>query len=100
DEAARALANRVRGTNPWPGAAVMTPGGRLLIWRATAIPHAAAATPGALVTSGSGATCIATGDGLLLPTLVQPENRKAMAWEEFLRGARLGVGARVPSLAA
>jgi len=100
DEAARALANRVRGTNPWPGAAVMTPGGRLLIWRATAIPHAAAAAPGELVTSGSGATCIATGDGLLLPTLVQPENRKAMAWEEFLRGARLGAGARVTSLAA
>jgi methionyl-tRNA formyltransferase len=90
----------VRGTNPWPGAAVMTPAGRLLIWRAAVIPHAAASLPGALVTSGPGATCIATGDGLLLPTLVQPENKKAMAWEDFLRGARLGAGARVTSLAA
>ena len=34
------------------------------------------------------------------PTLVQPENKKAMAWEDFLRGARLGAGARVTSLAA
>ena len=100
EEPARALANRVRGTNPWPGAAVMTPAGRLLIWRAAVIPHAAASLPGALVTSGPGATCIATGDGLLLPTLVQPENKKAMAWEDFLRGARLGAGARVTSLAA
>ena len=100
EEPARALANRVRGTNPWPGAAVMTPAGRLLIWRAAVIPHAAAEPPGALVTSGPGATCIATGDGLLLPTLVQPENKKAMAWEEFLRGARLGAGARVTSLVA
>ena len=100
EEPARALANRVRGTNPWPGAAVMTPAGRLLIWRAAVIPHAAASQPGALVTSGPGATCIATGDGLLLPTLVQPENKKAMAWEDFLRGARLGAGARVTSLAA
>ena len=100
DEPARALVNRVRGTNPWPGAAVMTPAGRLLIWRATVIPHSAAAAPGALVTSRTGATGIATGDGLLLPTLVQPENKKAMAWEEFLRGARFGAGARVTSLAA
>ena len=100
EEPARALANRVRGTNPWPGAAVMTPAGRLLIWRAAAIPHAATSLPGALVTSGPGATCIATGDGLLLPTLVQPENKKAMAWEDFLRGARLGAGARVTSLTA
>jgi methionyl-tRNA formyltransferase len=100
EEPARALANRVRGTNPWPGAAVMTPAGRLLIWRAAVIPHAAAEPPGRLVTSGPGATCIATGDGLLLPTLVQPENKKAMAWEDFLRGARLGAGARVTSLAA
>ena len=100
EEPARALANRVRGTNPWPGAAVMTPAGRLLIWRAAVIPHAAAEPSGALVTSGPGATCIATGDGLLLPTLVQPENKKAMAWEDFLRGARLGAGARVTSLAA
>jgi methionyl-tRNA formyltransferase len=100
EEPARALANRVRGTNPWPGAAVMTPAGRLLIWRAAVIPHAATSRPGALVTSGPGATCIATGDGLLLPTLVQPENKKAMAWEDFLRGARLGAGTRVTSLAA
>jgi methionyl-tRNA formyltransferase len=100
EEPARALTNRVRGTNPWPGAAVMTPAGRLLIWRAAVIPHPAAEPPGALVMSGPGATCIATGDGLLLPTLVQPENKKAMAWEDFLRGARLGAGARVTSLAA
>ena len=36
--------------------------------------------------------CIATGQGLLLPVQVQPENRKAMAWEDFLRGARLAAG--------
>ena len=33
-EPARDLVNRVRGCNPWPGAALVTPGGRLLIWRA------------------------------------------------------------------
>jgi hypothetical protein len=37
---------------------------------------------------------------LLLPVLVQPENRKAMAWEDFLRGARLPPGARVTEIGA
>jgi len=99
-EPARDLVNRVRGCNPWPGAAVMTPVGRLLIWRAAAVPHPSAAAPGTLVQSGPGATCIATGKGLFLPALVQPENRKAMAWEDFLRGARLPPGAQVSEIRA
>jgi len=93
EEPAPSLVNRIRGTNPWPGAAVMTPAGRLLIWRATAVPHASAVPPGTLISSGPGALAVATGEGLLLPVQVQPENRKAMAWEDFLRGARLSAGA-------
>ena len=97
---ARELVNRVRGCNPWPGAAVMTPAGRLLVWRAVAVPHATRAEPGTLVTSGPGALCIATGEGLILPVQVQPENRKAMAWEDFLRGSRMGPGARIAEISA
>lgn len=102
-EPARDMVNRVRGCNPWPGAALMTPAGRLLIWRAAALPDAATAPPGTLLSltplgrgglKGEG-LAIATGDGLLLPIEVQPENRKAMPWQDFLRGARLRPGARV-----
>jgi methionyl-tRNA formyltransferase len=100
DDPARELVNRVRGANPWPGACVMTPAGRLIIWRAAAVPHPSTATPGTLVLSGPGATCVATGSGLLLPVEVQPESRKPMAWEEFLRGARLGPGAMIMELGA
>jgi methionyl-tRNA formyltransferase len=96
----RDLVNRVRGCNPWPGAAVMTPQGRLLIWRAVTVPHPSDAAPGTLVQGGPGATCIATGQGLFLPALVQPENRRAMAWEDFLRGARLPPAARVTEIGA
>jgi methionyl-tRNA formyltransferase len=95
---ARDLANRVRGCNPWPGAALMTPAGRLLLWRAAVVPHPATATPGTLVATGPGAICIATGHGMLLPLEVQPESRNSMPWESFLRGARLGPGARVEEL--
>ena len=95
EEPARALADRVRGVNPWPGALAVTPAGRLVIWRAAVVPHAADAAPGTLVAAGPGATCVATGHHLLLPILVQPESRKPMPWEDFLRGARLGPGARL-----
>jgi methionyl-tRNA formyltransferase len=99
-EPAHDLVNRVRGCNPWPGAALITPAGRLLIWRATALP-AVTAPPGTLVPcsplspQGADTLAITTGDGLLLPLEVQPENRKAMRWADFLRGARLAPGARV-----
>ena len=104
---ARDLVNRIRGCNPWPGAALVTPVGRLLIWRARALPGAAPAPPGTLLPlsplgrgqgegpEGQGSLGIATGSGILLPLEVQPENRKAMPWADFLRGARLEPGARV-----
>jgi methionyl-tRNA formyltransferase len=98
-EPARDLANRVRGCNPWPGAAGMTPAGRLLIWRASAVPGAPTGEPGTLVAS-DGSVAIATGDGLLRPRTVQPDSRKAMTWEDFLRGARLGAGARFTEVRA
>jgi len=97
-EPASALINRVRGCNPWPGAALMTPAGRLLLWRATAMRHPAEAPPGTLVATPSAGIGIVTGDGLLVPTEVQPESRRAMGWQEFLRGARLGPGARVTEI--
>ena len=96
--AAHALANRVRGCNPWPGAAVMTPAGRILIWRAGALSDIAAGPPGTLVACGAGALGVATGDGILLPLEVQPEGKKAMPWADFLRGSRLAPGARLTAL--
>lgn len=110
-EPARDLVNRIRGCNPWPGAALVTPVGRLLIWRARALPGPAAAPPGTLLPlaplgrgqaeglEGEGGSLgIATGTGILLPLEVQPDNRKAMPWADFLRGARLEAGARVTEL--
>jgi methionyl-tRNA formyltransferase len=96
-EPARALANRIRGCNPWPGAALMTPAGRLVIWRATIVREGGNAAPGTLVPA-SASMAIATGDGLLLPTEVQPDNRRPMAWADFLRGSRLSAATRLTEL--
>jgi methionyl-tRNA formyltransferase len=88
------LADRIRGCNPWPGASTATPAGPLRIWRARPLEIAADAVPGTLVEAGA-TLAVASGDGLVLPLEVQPESRRAVGWTEFLRGARLGAGARL-----
>lgn len=91
---ARDLVNLVRGCNPWPGATAATPAGPLAVWRATAIADAPAAPPGTLVEHGR-TLAVAAGDGLLVPTEVQPESRRPMSWPDYLRGARLAAGTRL-----
>jgi methionyl-tRNA formyltransferase len=94
-EPAQALVDRVRGCNPWPGGQALTRHGRLLIWRAAALDEPAGGEPGEIVRSATGALAVATGGGLFLPREVQPENRRIMAWHDYLRGARLGPGSRL-----
>jgi methionyl-tRNA formyltransferase len=89
------LVNRIRGCNPWPGASAATEGGaRLTIWRARAVGRGRLAAPGVLCRV-DGALAVATGDGALVPVEVQPENRRTMPWQAYLRGARLDAGARL-----
>jgi methionyl-tRNA formyltransferase len=91
---ARDLVNLVRGCNPWPGATTVTPGGPLTVWRATAVGESVPAPAGTLVAHGR-TLAVATGDGILVPTEVQPENRRPMPWADYLRGARFSAGASV-----
>jgi methionyl-tRNA formyltransferase len=89
---ARDLVNLVRGCNPWPGATTAAPGGTLTLWRARAV--AGAGAPGTLVPHQH-TLAVATGEGAVLPLEVQPESRRALAWDEFLHGARLAAGQRL-----
>ncbi len=86
------LVNLVRGCNPWPGALTSTPRGLLTLWRARAV-SGIHADPGTLL-AHEGTSVVATGQGGLLPLQVQPENRRALAWADYLRGARLEPGTR------
>jgi methionyl-tRNA formyltransferase len=87
------IVNLIRGCNPWPGASTTTPVGTLTLWRARAIATPSA-TPGRLVAHEE-TMAIACGNGSVLPVDVQPENRKTMRWNDWLRGARLRAGDRV-----
>jgi methionyl-tRNA formyltransferase len=88
------LVNRIRGCNPWPGAITRGPAGTLTIWRATVAESGPAGSPGTLErTPDGGEPAIAAADGWLRPVEVQPENRRAMSWADYLRGTRLTPGA-------
>jgi methionyl-tRNA formyltransferase len=86
------LVNLVRGCNPWPGAGTDAPGGPLTVWRARAV--AGDAPPGTLIPHER-TLAVAAGAGAVLPLEVQPESRRAVAWDDYLRGARLTAGRRL-----
>jgi methionyl-tRNA formyltransferase len=95
NRSARELVDVVRGCNPWPGGLTRGPSGALTIWRATALDAGRTHAPGTLErpTTASGELAIATSNGWLQPVEVQPENRRAMSWSDYLRGARIAAGA-------
>jgi methionyl-tRNA formyltransferase len=90
---AAALANRVRGLSPWPGAYTTTTGGdRWTIWRALALPGPVTKPPGMVVAITTEAIHVATGEGVLAVTELQPANSRRMAVSQYLAGHPTAVG--------
>lgn len=82
---AQELHNLVRGLNPWPGAWLRLPDGRLLKVHETRVREAFGA-PGALLDAGR--ALFACGEGALELLTVQPEGKNRMSGPEWLRGTR------------
>jgi len=88
-----ALANRVRGLSPWPGAyTTVTGDDRWTIWRALALPGPATKPPGVVVAVTSDAIHIATGEGVLAVMELQPANSRRMAVSQYLTGHPVAIG--------
>jgi methionyl-tRNA formyltransferase len=90
---ARILANRVRGLSPMPGAyTTVTGGDRWAIWRARAIPGSVTKPPGTIIAVTTDAIHVATGEGVLAVTELQPTNSRRMAVSQYLPGHPTAVG--------
>lgn len=89
---ATALANRVRGLSPWPGAYTAAGGDRWTIWRALALPGPTAKPPGVVVAVTNEAIHVATGEGVLALLELQPANSRRMAVSQYLAGHTVVVG--------
>lgn len=86
----------VRGLDPWPGTYTYIHGRMLKIWKAYVIPEDKAAemgidteekiSPGMVAAASKKEIITKTGKGYLAITSLQPEGRKRMDTEAFLRG--------------
>ncbi|NWF74534.1 MAG: methionyl-tRNA formyltransferase [Nitrospirae bacterium] len=93
-----ALANRVRGLAPWPGAYTTVAGGdRWTIWRALALPVPATKPPGVVVAITADAIHVATGEGILAVMELQPANSRRMTVPQYLAGHPVPVGLQLGS---
>lgn len=80
--------NQVRSLSPRPGAYAKLGGRRVKILRTRPREDGSAALPGEITTAADGAVLAATGQGMLQLELLQPEGKKVMSAEDFMRGYR------------
>lgn len=94
---AKALANQIRGLNPWPGAYTFGPKGSLKIWRAVPLtPSPAPGQPGQVVALRKGqGFVVAAGSGSLLVQEVQPSGKGRMDAQSFVNGGGVQVGTQL-----
>ncbi len=89
---AKRLRNLIRALNPEPGAFAFFRGKRVKFWMAQVSDEQASLPPGTVAAVDRKNLCIATGDGLLLPTELQTEGKKVLPVEEWLKGTQPQVG--------
>lgn len=87
----------IRGLNPWPSAYTKYRGKTLKLWAAKveAQGQTEAVLPGMAAEVTKTALKIQTGDGLLSITELQPEGKKRMAVDAFLRGYPVETGEKL-----
>ncbi|SDW02227.1 methionyl-tRNA formyltransferase [Marininema mesophilum] len=94
-KSARQLTNQVRGLHPWPVAFTFWEGKPLKIWRAHELDEPVTQLPGTILRAGGDGIVVATGDGALVITELQPAGKKAMTAEQLLRGRPMKPGTRL-----
>ncbi len=92
-EPAEKLERYIRGLNPWPSAYTYKDGKTMKFWKASVSYERFEACPcGTLVSVKDGMFWIMTGDGILQVKELQPEGKRRMTTEEYLRGYPLVPG--------
>ena len=95
---AEVIERLVRGMNPWPTAYTYRGGKMLKLWKTEVIPAGEEpgilkeALPGEAALSGKDSFAVRCGEGVLKVLEVQPEGKKRMASDAYLRGYPLTDG--------
>ncbi len=88
------IERRVRAFNPWPSAYTFWNGTQLKILRAQTSSKNVNAEPGRVVQTSEG-VAVASGAGTLILKEIQLAGKRAMSAEEFVRGQRGLIGAKL-----
>jgi methionyl-tRNA formyltransferase len=89
---AQAIANRIRGLTPWPGAYTFLKSERWTIARAAALDESTTLVPGQIAALTKEAIHVATGKGVLAIRELQPANARRMPAAQYLAGHPLQPG--------
>lgn len=89
---ARALADRVRGLSPWPGAYTFFGEERWNIWKAVSTAEATSEKPGTIVSVSKQSILVAAGEGMLDLREIQTANSRRMPVSQFLAGHKVTAG--------
>ncbi|WP_447600033.1 methionyl-tRNA formyltransferase [Nitrospira sp. Nam80] len=89
------IERRIRGLSPWPGAFTFAGEERWTIWRAAVTDSVPGIRPGHVISAGKEGISVATGQGALLITELQPANSRRMATAQYLAGHKISTGARL-----
>lgn len=88
------IERRIRGMSPWPGAWTFAGDERLGIWHAGVCALAAEAPPGTITAVTKDGITVATGQGGLVITELQPANSRRMTVAQYVAGHRHSPGER------
>jgi methionyl-tRNA formyltransferase len=91
---AEQIRNQIRGLYPWPHAYTYLDGARLILLRSRILTRSSGnlRIPGTILEVTSQAVHVATGDGEIAITEIQPEGRRAMRVGDFILGHRITPG--------
>ena len=92
---AKALADRVRGLSPWPGAYTFHGQERWNIWNAAAVQEPTQDVPGTIIGVTKQSLRVATGHCTLELLEIQTASAKRMSVGQFLAGHRISPGERL-----
>ncbi len=93
-DAAADLHARIRALSPNPGTYTVFRGKRVKIHRSFLTQEETTAAPGTVVSTDKKGILVATGEGVLGISRLQPENKKEMDAADWLRGAKVQAGER------
>jgi len=97
---AKAIANRIRGLTPWPGAYTFLGGDRWVICRTIAMNEATSLAPGQIEAVTKDAIHVGTGQGVLAIKELQPANSRRMLVAQYLAGHPIQAGPRLSQSAS